>query len=83
MAKTILVIGTLDTKAKELGYLQKKIETEDVESLLMDVSCKAVTASTSSIRRVSSSTAVEGHRQIRWTCPRSRSWVSPHPMEPM
>lgn len=44
MAKTILVIGTLDTKAKELGYLRKKIEAEDVESLLMDVSCKAVTA---------------------------------------
>jgi uncharacterized protein (UPF0261 family) len=40
MAKTILVIGTLDTKAKELDYLRKRIEAEGVQSLLMDVSCK-------------------------------------------
>ena len=41
MAKTVLVIGTLDTKAKELDYLRKRIEAEGVQSLLMDVSCKA------------------------------------------
>jgi uncharacterized protein (UPF0261 family) len=32
MAKTILVIGTLDTKAKELDYLRKRIEAEGVQS---------------------------------------------------
>jgi uncharacterized protein (UPF0261 family) len=41
MAKTILVIGTLDTKAKELVYLQRRIEAEGVKTLLMDVSCKS------------------------------------------
>jgi len=40
MAKTILIIGTFDTKAKALKYLQRKIEAEGVQSLLMDVSCK-------------------------------------------
>jgi uncharacterized protein (UPF0261 family) len=40
MANTILIIGTLDTKAKELKYLQQKIEAEGVQSLLMDVSSK-------------------------------------------
>ena len=39
--RTILVIGTLDTKAKELVYLQRKIEAEGVKTLLMDVSCKS------------------------------------------
>ena len=41
MAKRILVIGTLDTKAKELLYLQRRIEVEGMETLLMDVSCKS------------------------------------------
>ena len=41
MAKTILIIGTLDTKAKELAYLRKWIEAEGVNSLLMDVGCKS------------------------------------------
>ena len=41
MAKTILIIGTLDTKAKELAYLRKRIEAEGVKSLLMDVGCKS------------------------------------------
>lgn len=40
MAKTILVIGTLDTKSKELGYLRERIEREGVDVCLMDVSCK-------------------------------------------
>ena len=40
MPKTILVIGMLDTKSKELGYLRERIEKEAVEVLLMDVSCK-------------------------------------------
>ena len=39
--RTVLVIGTLDTKAKELGYLQGSIEAEGVKTLLMDVSCKS------------------------------------------
>ena len=39
--RTILVIGTLDTKAKELVYLQRRIEAEGVKTLLMDVSCKS------------------------------------------
>jgi uncharacterized protein (UPF0261 family) len=41
MMRTVLVIGTLDTKAKELGYLQGSIEAEGVRTLLMDVSCKS------------------------------------------
>ena len=40
MTKTILIIGTLDSKAKELNYLRQRIEAEGVESLMMDVSCK-------------------------------------------
>jgi uncharacterized protein (UPF0261 family) len=40
MARTILVIGTLDTKAKELVYLRGRIEAEGIETLLMDVSSK-------------------------------------------
>lgn len=41
MAETVLVIGTLDTKTKELDYLRDRIEKEGVEVLLMDVSCKS------------------------------------------
>ena len=41
MERTVLVIGTLDTKAKELVYLQRRIEAEGVKTLLMDVSCKS------------------------------------------
>ncbi|MFB0506618.1 MAG: Tm-1-like ATP-binding domain-containing protein, partial [Thermodesulfobacteriota bacterium] len=41
MAKTVLVIGTLDTKAKELVYLQERIEAEGMKTLLVDVSCKS------------------------------------------
>jgi uncharacterized protein (UPF0261 family) len=41
MTSTILIIGTLDTKAKELKYLQQRIESAGVQSLLMDVSCKS------------------------------------------
>ncbi|MEE9612974.1 MAG: Tm-1-like ATP-binding domain-containing protein, partial [Desulfatiglandales bacterium] len=41
MAVTVLIMGTLDTKAKELNYLRERIEAEGVQSLLMDVSCKA------------------------------------------
>ena len=41
MSGTVLIIGTLDTKRKELDYLRKRIETEGVQSLLMDVSCNA------------------------------------------
>lgn len=41
MSGTVLIIGTLDTKRKELDYLRKRIEMEGVQSLLMDVSCNA------------------------------------------
>jgi len=41
MARRILVIGTLDTKAKELVYLRGRIEDEGVKTLFMDVSCKS------------------------------------------
>jgi len=44
MATTILVIGTLDTKSRELNYLRMKIEAEGVRTLMMDVSCKNVPA---------------------------------------
>ena len=41
MARTVLIIGSLDTKAKELAYLRGRIEAEGTKTLLMDVSCKA------------------------------------------
>ncbi len=40
MTATVLVIGTLDTKAKELIYLCRRIEGEGVRTLMMDISCK-------------------------------------------
>jgi uncharacterized protein (UPF0261 family) len=57
MAKTILLIGTLDTKARELDYLRKRIEAEGVQSLLMDVSCKAT--SSESVSDISCRTVAE------------------------
>ncbi len=41
MERRILLIGSLDTKAKELVYLQGKIEAEGAKTLLMDVSSKS------------------------------------------
>jgi uncharacterized protein (UPF0261 family) len=41
MRGTVLIIGTLDTKAKDLRYLQSKLEAEGAQTLLMDVSCKS------------------------------------------
>lgn len=38
--KTVLLIGTLDTKGKEYQYVREKLEAEGIRSLLMDVSCK-------------------------------------------
>ncbi len=38
--KTVLLIGTLDTKGKEYFFLRENLEGEGVHSLLMDVSCK-------------------------------------------
>ena len=38
--KTVLLIGTLDTKGKEYLYLREKLEEEGTLPLLMDVSCK-------------------------------------------
>jgi uncharacterized protein (UPF0261 family) len=39
--KTVLVMGTLDTKARELAYLQERIAAEGANTLLMDVSCQS------------------------------------------
>jgi uncharacterized protein (UPF0261 family) len=41
MVRKVLVIGTLDTKARELTFLRQRIEAEGVKTLLMDVSCKS------------------------------------------
>jgi uncharacterized protein (UPF0261 family) len=41
MGNTVLIIGTLDTKGRELGYLKNQIQAEGVQTLLMDVSCKS------------------------------------------
>jgi len=46
--KTVLLIGTLDTKGKEYQYVREKLEVEGVCSLLMDVSCKGVQSEFSS-----------------------------------
>ena len=40
MVKPVLVLGTLDTKEKEIIYLRKRIEAEGLRVLFMDVSCK-------------------------------------------
>jgi uncharacterized protein (UPF0261 family) len=40
MAKPILILGTLDTKEKELLYARERIESLGLKVLLMDVSCK-------------------------------------------
>jgi len=41
MDGTILIIGTLDTKGRELSYLRQRIEAEGLNSLVMDVSCRS------------------------------------------
>jgi uncharacterized protein (UPF0261 family) len=38
--KTVLLIGTFDTKGSEYQYLREKLEKEGIHPLLMDVSCK-------------------------------------------
>jgi uncharacterized protein (UPF0261 family) len=40
MVKPVLILGTLDTKEKEIIYLRKRIEAEGLRVLFMDVSCK-------------------------------------------
>jgi uncharacterized protein (UPF0261 family) len=42
--KTVLLIGTLDTKGKEYQYVREKLQAEGVRPLLMDVSCKGFQA---------------------------------------
>ncbi len=44
MPVTVLIIGTMDTKAKELNFLRERIEMGGVRSVLMDVSCKSKTS---------------------------------------
>ena len=39
--KTILLIGTLDTKGREYRYIREKFEADGLHALLMDVSCKS------------------------------------------
>ena len=46
--KTVLLIGTLDTKGKEYQFLRQKLEEEGIHPLLMDVSCKKVVSEFSS-----------------------------------
>jgi uncharacterized protein (UPF0261 family) len=46
--KTVLLIGTFDTKGKEYQYLRGKLEEEGVRPFLMDVSCKRVPSEFSS-----------------------------------
>ena len=46
--KTVLLIGTFDTKGKEYQYLREKLEEEGIRPLLMDVSCKRVPSEFSS-----------------------------------
>ena len=38
--KTVLLIGTLDTKGEEYRFLRKRFEAEGVRTILIDVSCK-------------------------------------------
>ncbi len=38
--KTVLLIGTFDTKGNEYQYLREKLEEHGIHPLLMDVSCK-------------------------------------------
>lgn len=40
MAKTVLIISTMDTKGDETQYLKKKIESLGLKSLLMDISMR-------------------------------------------
>jgi uncharacterized protein (UPF0261 family) len=40
--KTVLLIGTLDTKGREYQYIREKLSGEGIRSLLMDVSCKSL-----------------------------------------
>ena len=40
MVKPVLVLGTFDTKEKEIIYLRKRIEAEGLRVLFMDVSCR-------------------------------------------
>lgn len=38
MTDTVLILGTLDTKAKELDYLRSAVEDTGVQTLMMDIS---------------------------------------------
>ncbi len=40
LMKTVLLIGTFDTKGNEYQYFRQKLEEEGIRPLLMDVSCK-------------------------------------------
>lgn len=57
MAKTILIIGTLDTKTKDLSYLRAKIEAENAAALIMDVSCQ--TDASAGVADISCTTVAE------------------------
>jgi len=38
--KTVLLIGTLDTKGREYQYVRERLQAEGIRPLVMDVSCK-------------------------------------------
>ncbi len=40
LMKTVLLIGTLDTKGSEYQYLRERFEAEGIRTILIDVSCK-------------------------------------------
>ena len=40
VTKTVLLIGTLDTKGKEYGFVRTRLEEEGLRTILIDVSCK-------------------------------------------
>jgi uncharacterized protein (UPF0261 family) len=40
MSKSVLLIGTLDTKGKEYDYIRKRLEAIGIKTLVMDVSCR-------------------------------------------
>ena len=63
MAKSILIIGTLDTKGKETLYLKEKIAALGLSPIVMDISMRESQDSSADITAASScsnsSTAID------------------------
>jgi uncharacterized protein (UPF0261 family) len=49
MTKTIVVMGTMDTKGPELGYLAQQIAAAGCRAVLMDVGAKAASETAADI----------------------------------